>query len=62
MDYKLKCLRGVDEHFIYEFTRDTSELDEHISLFHMTDFDSRHEQVIEMAKRYRIGYRRWKRG
>lgn len=62
MDYKLKCLRGVDEHFIYEFTRDTSELDEHISLFDMTDFDSRHEQVIEMAKRYRIGYRRWKRG
>ena len=62
MDYKLKCLRGVDEHFIYEFTRDTSELDEHISLFDMTDFDSRHEQVIDMAKRYRIGYRRWKRG
>lgn len=62
MDYKLKCLRGVDEHFIYEFTRDTSELDEHISLFDMTDFDSRHEQVIEMAKRYGIGYRRWKRG
>lgn len=62
MDYNLKCLRGVDEHFIYEFTRDTSELDEHISLFDMTDFDSRHEQVIDMAKRYRIGYRRWKRG
>lgn len=62
MDYKLKCLRGVDEHFIYEFTRDASELDEHISLFDMTDFDSRHEQVIEMAKRYGIGYRRWKRG
>lgn len=62
MDYKLKCLRGVDEHFIYEFTRDTSELDEHISLFDMTDFDSRHEQVIDMAKRYGIGYRRWKRG
>lgn len=62
MDYKLKCLRGVDERFFYEFTRDASELDEHISLFDMTEFDSRHEQVIDMAKRYGIGYRRWRHG
>lgn len=59
---RLKRLRGIDEFYIYELTRDGNELDDHLPLFDITEFDARHEQVIDMAKRYGIGYRRWKRG
>lgn len=58
----LKRLRGVDEHYVYELTRDGSKLDEHLSLFDITEFDARHEQVIDIAKRYGVGYRRWRHG
>ena len=59
--YELESLRGVDEKYIYQLSRESSDLDEHISIFDLTEEDGRHEQVIEIAKNLGIGYRRWKR-
>lgn len=61
MEQKLEILRGIDEKYIYELTRNSVNIDEHISLFELTEEDGRHEQVIEIAHQYGIGYRRWRR-
>lgn len=61
MDYKLEVLRGIDEKYIYELTRNPEDIDEHTPLFELTEEDGRHEQVIGTAQHYGIGYRRWKR-
>lgn len=62
MDNQLEVLRGIDEKYIYVLTRDPSDIDEHMSIFDLEDeFDSRHEKVIDIARQYGLGYRRWKR-
>ena len=61
MENNLKVLRGIDEYYVYELTRNMQELDEHIPLFELTEYDTRHEIVIEMARKLGIGYRRWRR-
>lgn len=60
----LKVLRGIDDSYIYELTRNKSELDEHLSLNELMETDgdfARHDDVIRIAEQYEIGYRRWKR-
>lgn len=64
MDKELKVLRGIDEKYVYELTRNAQEIDEPLSLFELSETDGdfgRHEKVIDMAKQLGIGYRRWKR-
>lgn len=64
IDYELEVLRGVDEKYIYELTRNAKEVDEHMTLeeLMMTDGDcARHETVIDIALKYGFGYRRWER-
>lgn len=61
MDNDLEILRGIDERYIYELTRDASEIDEPKFTFDLNEDDGRHELVIQECKRLGIGYRRWKR-
>ena len=61
IENNLKFLRGVDEYYVYELTRNSQDLDESLSIFDITDHDSRHEMVISKAKKLGIGYRRWRR-
>ena len=61
MESNLKILRGIDEFYVYELTRNIQELDEFIPLFELEENDARHQMVIEMAQNLKIGYRRWKR-
>ena len=64
MQYQLKILRGIDEKYVYELSRLTTEVDRHVTLeelmFSDGDF-SRHEDVITFAETWGIGYRRCKR-
>lgn len=57
----IKLLRGIDEYYVYELSRNLQDLDEHLSIFDVTEYDARHENVISKAKKLGIGYRRWKR-
>lgn len=63
-DYKLETLRGIDESYIYELTRNNTDIDDYISLMDMDPEgkDFRHNQVIIETKRQKIGYRRYQRG
>lgn len=64
MEYDLKLLRGIDEEYIYELSRDPSEIDSHIileDLISSEGYMARHEAVIDTAQKLGIGYRRWKR-
>lgn len=61
MDYDLKVLRGIDEKYVYELTRDALKLDANKSIIELSEYDGRHEDVIKEAKIRGIGYRRWKR-
>ena len=64
MDHDLEVLRGIDELYEYELTRNAGELDAHMTLeelFLSEGKDARHEEVIEIARRYGIGYRRKRR-
>lgn len=61
IENNLKLLRGIDQHYVYELTRNSQDLDQNIPLFEITDYDSRHEIVIRKARELGIGYRRWKR-
>ena len=61
---ELEVLRGIDEKYIYELTRNAKVSDDHVSLeeLMLSDGDfARHENVIDIARRHGIGYRRWKR-
>lgn len=61
--YNLEILRGIDEKYIYELTRDANNIDEHISLEELMlsgGEAARHEEMIEIAKQRGYGYRRWK--
>ena len=62
MEYNLEVLRGIDERYIYELTRNPEEIDKHLFLFEMTSYDSRHENVISEAEKIGIGYRRYSHG
>lgn len=62
-NYKLEMLRGIDEKYIYELTREGNSVDEHMSLeeLMLSDGDAaRHEEMIEIAKQRGYGYRRWR--
>lgn len=64
IDYDLKLLRGIDEKYIYQFSRDPHEIDRLATMEELMDSDgdeTRHEKVIDRAKELGIGYRRWKR-
>lgn len=64
MDNDLEILRGIDEFYVYELTRNAGELDEHMTLEELLQSegrDARHEKVIDIARQYGIGYRRKKR-
>lgn len=59
MEYDLDVLRGCDEKYIYEFTRNSSEIDEPMEDW-MNFENYNHVDIIRLAKEYGIGYRRWK--
>lgn len=61
---ELETLRGIDEGYIYELTRNNMDIDDYISLMDMDPEgkDFRHNQVIIETKRQKIGYRRYQRG
>ena len=64
MDYNLAVLRGIDEKYVYELTRNAGEIDRRLDLFELEETDgeyARHEKVIELATQLKFGYRRWKR-
>ena len=60
MNYELEVLRGEDVKYKYEFTRRNKTVDEHISIFDLTEEDYAHEKSIANAEIANIGYRRWK--
>lgn len=62
MSYDLSVLRGVDEKYVYELTRNPNEIDAPMSIFDVTGYDSRHQMVIIIAQKLGIGYRRYLRG
>ena len=43
----------------YEFNRNKMGIDEHKSIFDLTEEDTAHEESIARAERAHIGYRRW---
>ena len=63
MDYNLSVLRGIDEKYVYELTRDSSEIDEHMTFEELilSEDSAQHERIIDVAIRNGIGYRRRKR-
>lgn len=63
IQYGLSKLRGIDEKYIYELTRNAGDIDEHMSLFEImqSEDSARHEKMIDIAYRNGLGYRRWKR-
>lgn len=58
-DYQLEVLRGADVKYKYEFNRNKDDIDEHKSIFDLTEEDTAHEESITRAERAQIGYRRW---
>lgn len=59
MDYNLDVLRGCDEIYTYEFTKNANNLDDYPENW-MNFENFQHAYIIELAKQYGIGYRRWK--
>lgn len=62
MDYGLEILRGCDEKYIYELSRNKHDIDDmpKLSIFELDEENYRHIQMIRKATEYKIGYRRWK--
>lgn len=60
-NYSLTTLRGCDEKYVYEITRENDIVDECPTLFDMTDEDYLHFQAIQFARQNGYGYRRVKR-
>ena len=60
--WDLNVLRGVDERFEYEFSRNKEDIDELLSIVDFDEYSARHQKVIDEARKYGIGYRRKKRG
>lgn len=57
-NYKIKRLRGVDNLFVYEIRRDSTEIDDMAALFDITEFDFQHNIIIKHAKENGYGYHR----
>lgn len=57
--YNLSVLRGCDKKYTYEFTRNPLNIDE-LPEDWMNFENFEHGRMIEFAKNYGIGYRRWK--
>ena len=58
LEYNLDVLRGCDELYTYEFTRDATQVDdEPADWMNLENFN--HADMIRNAKVYNIGYRRW---
>ena len=58
MEYDLEILRGCDEKYTYEFTRNALEIDDEPDDW-MNFENFCHADIIRHAKEYGIGYRRW---
>lgn len=61
MDHDLEILRGIDEKYIYELTRNPKDIDGHISIWDWDEYSTRHDEVISAAEKLGIGYRRYPR-
>ena len=59
MEYDLSVLRGCDEKYTYEFTKDADDIDDMPDDW-MSEENYQHCMMITQAKNYGIGYRRWK--
>ena len=59
LDYDLTVLRGCDEEYKYELTRNSSDIDEEPDDW-MNFENFRHANTILEAQKYGIGYRRWR--
>lgn len=57
--YELDILRGVDQKYTYELSRTSKVIDEHVSIFEITEENAAHEMTITRAEEYNVGYRRW---
>lgn len=57
--YNLNVLRGTDEKYTYEFNRFSDIINEHKSIFELTEEDAAHEDSITRAEMAHIGYKRW---
>lgn len=58
MDNDLEVLRGIDDKYVYELTRNPEDIDKHVSIFELGENDARHSAVIIEAEKLGIGYRR----
>lgn len=64
MEYNLRILRGIDEKYVYELSRNEVEVDRHATMEELLNSDgdlSRHDDVVSFAETWGIGYRRWER-
>lgn len=59
LEYKLDVLRGCDEKYTYQFTRNEKIIDE-MPFEWDTEENYWHCRIIEKAESLNIGYRRWK--
>jgi len=59
LEYNLETLRGCDEKYTYELTRDKSQIDEMLTDW-TTEENYWHCVMIKNALQYGFGYRRWK--
>ena len=59
-NYNLKILRGTDNKYTYELTRNPKEIDEIAIEDLMNEENGMHAINISRASRMNIGYRRWK--
>lgn len=58
MEYDLEVLRGCDEKYTYELTRDSANIDDFPEEW-TNEENYGHCTIIDLASKYKIGYRRW---
>ena len=61
---ELKVLRGIDERYIYELTREINDMEGYATIEELMASVgelARHQAVIQLAQELGIGYARWKR-
>lgn len=61
-EFNIKTMRGCDEKYTYEFTRNAADIDdfEDVDIDLLTEEDFQHLQMIRLAQSEGVGYRRWK--
>ena len=59
MNYNLETLRGCDQKYVYELTRNMKNIDEQPEDWRNEE-NFEHGRFIDTAKKYGLGYRRWK--